>query len=128
MFKRIDHVEIVASDVERSIHFYSTVLGFRLKSRIHPSSPGLREVVYLTLGDTMVELLAPESPAPRSQEPWQVGYRSMALEVEDMDGAVKILAQKGVTPTWGPMDLGTSIRAEIQDPDGLSVELRQWKS
>jgi len=28
--------------------------------------------------------------------------------------------------TWGPITLGKSKRAEIKDPDGLSIELRQW--
>ena len=27
-----------------------------------------------------------------------------------------------------PVDLGYSFRGEIRDPDGLILELRQWKS
>jgi predicted enzyme related to lactoylglutathione lyase len=46
--------------------------------------------------------------------------------VEDMDTAVKYLSSKGVEITWGPVTLGKSKRAEIKDPDGLSIELRQW--
>lgn len=34
MFRRIDHVEIVPSDFERSLVFYSEVLGFGLKERL----------------------------------------------------------------------------------------------
>lgn len=127
MFRRIDHVEIVPSDLERSIRFYSDVLGFRLKSRHPASSPPLREVVYLTLGDTMLELLGVDAPAAPSSEAWQVGSRGMALEVDDMDAALRLLGEKGVSTAWGPVDLGTSIRAEIRDPDGLMIELRRWK-
>ncbi len=61
-----------------------------------------------------------------SANPWQTGYRMMALEVADMDRALDYLAGKGVAVTWGPVTLGSSKRAEIQDPDGLSIELRQW--
>jgi glyoxylase I family protein len=50
----------------------------------------------------------------------------IALEVEDMDTAVKYLTSKAVEITWGPATLGKSKRAEIKDPDGLSIELRQW--
>ena len=31
MFKRIDHVEIAPADLERSIAFYTEILGFRMK-------------------------------------------------------------------------------------------------
>ena len=50
----------------------------------------------------------------------------MALEVANMDKALVYLASKGIKPTWGPVDLGKSKRAEVKDPDGLSIELRQW--
>jgi glyoxylase I family protein len=50
----------------------------------------------------------------------------MAIEVDDMDRAVQYLKGKGVEVSWGPVTLGTSKRAEIKDPDGLSIELRQW--
>jgi glyoxylase I family protein len=128
MFRRIDHVEIVPADLERSLRFYSDVLGFRLKSRVAVDAPPLREVVYLTLGDTMLELLRVDDlPAP-SYEPWQVGCRGLALEVDDMGAAIEALAEKGVRPVVGPTDLGASLRAEIRDPDGVMVELREWKA
>ena len=128
MFCRIDHVEIVPSDLERSIRFYSEVLGFRLKTRHPAGQPPLREVAYLTLGDTMLELLGVDAPAAVSDEAWQVGSRGLALEVEDMGAALAFLGERGITPSWGPVDLGASSRAEIRDPDGLMVELRHWKS
>jgi len=31
-----------------------------------------------------------------------------------------------VAPSWGPVTIGKSIRAEIKDPDGFPIELRQW--
>jgi len=125
MFKRIDHVEIVSADLERSIRFYKEVFGFTLKERIKPSSPEIEELAFLTLGDTMLELLAMKNPAPPPKGS-QVGYRTMAIEVDDMDQAVQYLKIRGVVVTWGPVTLGKSKRAEIKDPDGLSIELRQW--
>lgn len=50
----------------------------------------------------------------------------IALEVEDMEKVIKYLTSKGVGISWGPVTLGKSQRAEIKDPDGLSIELRQW--
>jgi glyoxylase I family protein len=125
MFKRIDHVEIIPSDLERSIKFYTDVLGFRLKERFKVEVPPLEEVAFLQLGDTMLEFLKVKNPTPASEQ-WQVGYKTMALEVKNMDEAIVYLASKGIKPTWGPVDLGKSKRAEFKDPDGLSIELRQW--
>jgi glyoxylase I family protein len=126
MFKRIDHVEIVPSDLERSISFYTEVLGFRMKERIQIGAPELKQVVYLTLGGTTLELLQYADPAPADPSV-RVGYRTIALEVDDMEETVAYLAQKGIEPSVAPVDVGGgSLRAEIVDIDGLPIELRQW--
>ena len=125
MFRRIDHVEITSGDLEKSIRFYQEVFGFALKERIKPTSPGIEAIAFLTLGDTMLELLAITNAAPPPKSP-QVGFRSMAIEVDDMDRAIEYLKGKGIALSWGPVAVGRSKRAEIKDPDGLSIELRQW--
>ena len=127
MFKRIDHVEIVASDPERTIDFYVNILGFKIKNRIAVKMPPMSEVIYLKLGDTVLEIIAVDKPEPKSQSTWQVGYRGLALEVNDMSKAVAYLRDKGVIIAVEPVDLGDSFRGEISDPDGLIIELRQWK-
>ena len=126
MFKRIDHVEIIPRDFEKSIGFYTEVLGFVIKQRMEVPAPPLVEIAYLELGGTVLELMRVPDAACATTEPWSVGYRMMALEVEDMDLAIEYLAKKGVAITWGPVDLGKSKRAEIQDTDGIPIELRQW--
>ena len=125
MFKRIDHVEIVPRDFEKSLQFYTGILNFKVKERVKVDVPPLQEAIYLVLNDTMLELLSVKNPSPL-QEQWQVGYRMMALEVNDMDKALEYLRSKGIEPSWGPVNLGKSKRAEIKDPDGLAIELRQW--
>jgi len=126
VFKRIDHVEIIPRDFEKSIGFYTEVLGFVIKQRMEVPAPPLVEIAYLELGGTVLELMRVPDAACATTEPWSVGYRMMALEVEDMDLAIEYLAKKGVAITWGPVDLGKSKRAEIQDTDGIPIELRQW--
>jgi len=127
MFRRIDHIEIVPSDPEETLDFYQNVLGFRLNLRTPVNAPPMKEVIYLELGDTVIEVISAENPSPPSRESWQVGYRAIALEVDNMNEAVGYLRGKGVTMSREPVDLGTSIRAELQDPDGLVIELREWK-
>ncbi len=52
--------------------------------------------------------------------------RMMALEVDDMQTTVDYLKTKGVEIVWGPKVRATYARAEIRDPDGHPIELRQW--
>jgi len=47
MFKRVDHVEIVPSNAEKTIDFYVNILGFRIKNRNEVKIPPMREVIYL---------------------------------------------------------------------------------
>ncbi len=126
MFIRIDHLEIAPSNFERTLTFYQEVIGFTLASRIPIDMPPLCEIAYLKLGDTMLEMLGMVQPDTTPLTPAQVGYRAMALEVDDMEQTVTELAAKGIPIVWGPLNLGDCIRAEIRDPDGLTIELRQW--
>ena len=129
MFKRIDHVEIVTNQMDGTIDFYTGVLGFKLKSRQKIGPPGgpQLEITYITLGDTVVELLAfgggAIEAAPQKEH---LGYRMMALEVGDMKQTTDYLKTKGVDIVWGPMNADDGIRAEICDNNGYHIELRQW--
>jgi glyoxylase I family protein len=74
----------------------------------------------------MLELLDYVDPAP-ADHTIRVGYRIMALEVDNMEDALAFLAEKGIEPSVSPIDVGGgSLRGEIVDVDGLSIELRQW--
>ena len=130
MFRRIDHIELLTATPERTIAFYVDALGFRERERAHiaetPSGP--LDLVYLELGGTTVEVMCyPQAKGllPRSMEP-RLGWQCLALEVEDMDGAVSALARKGIEIVWGPLKRADYARAEIRDPEGNPIELRQW--
>ena len=130
MFKRIDHVEIVTDQLERTVDFYTRVLGFTVRSRDRipvSGTGGPMDLVYLDLGGTTVELISyagvTVDPEPKREH---LGYRMMAIEVEDMDTAIAYLATKDVDVVWGPKVRPTYARAEIGDPNGYHIELRQW--
>ena len=126
MFKRIDHVEIIPRDADITIDFYTNILNFKVKERKQIDKLPMKEVIFLELNDTTIEVVSVQNPSPRSSDPWQIGYRMFALEVEDMDEAIAYLRSKNVEISLEPVNLGKSKRAEIKDPDGLSIELRQW--
>jgi glyoxylase I family protein len=128
MFKRIDHVEIVTDQPERTAAFYTEVLGFTVKARDRIERPGSAlNLTYLDLGGTVVELISYEGvavePAPQKEH---LGYRMIALEVDDMQKTADYLKTKGVDIVWGPVFRPTYARAEIRDPNGYHIELRQW--
>jgi glyoxylase I family protein len=129
MFKRIDHVEIVTDQPDRTVEFYTRLLGFAVRSRERIERPGgpAIDLVYLELGGTTVELITYDrtvAPAPVVEH---LGYRMIALEVEAMDEALAFLKSKGVPCVWGPfLREGRYARAEITDPNGFHIELRQW--
>ena len=127
MFKRIDHVEILPGDIERTLKFYIEILGFKIQTRLKLERPPLKEVVFIELGGTSIELFSVKEPAPISIEPWQVSCRRIALEVEDLDKAIEYLKTKGVEISGSPRAVEIlSLRvAEIKDPDGLKIELVQ---
>jgi hypothetical protein len=69
----------------------------------------------------------PEGKAiPSRSAEERLGWQCLAIEVDDMDGALNMLKKKGVDATWGPVKRPDYARAEIRDPDGNPIELRQW--
>jgi hypothetical protein len=52
----------------------------------------------------------------------------IALEVDDMRETADYLKGKGVDIVWGPVFRPTYARAEICDPNGYRIELRNGSS
>ena len=129
MFKRIDHVELITDQPERTEKFYTEVLGFnvRARSRVPQPNNAVLNLVYLDLGGTTVELMSYEGAKPSAAPTGlHLGYNLIALEVEDMNKALDYLKTKGVEAVWGPVTLKNAARAEITDPNGYHIELRHW--
>jgi catechol 2,3-dioxygenase-like lactoylglutathione lyase family enzyme len=130
MFKRIDHIELLTAAPERTIAFYIDALGFRERERTRiPETPfGPLDLVYLELGGTTIEVMCyPQAASiPFRSAEQRLGWQCLAIEVDDMSGALSVLEQKGVQVAWGPVTRPDYARAEIRDPDGNPIELRQW--
>lgn len=57
MFKRIDHVAFTVKDRAKSIHFYQEYFGFEKYYEHDVPVPIVEKIVYLKLGDTVLELI-----------------------------------------------------------------------
>ena len=127
----MDHVEVWAKDLQESLAFYTDVLGFRHLRTTEARRPdgAVHEQACVTLGGMMVELIA--APAERASEEVDVGsmgVKAFALTVEDMEATAAALRERGVTFVQQPKP-GSSFngwRAEILDPNGIGIELREW--
>ena len=60
----------------------------------------------------------------------KMGMRMFALRVDDMAKTVEYLESKGVEFFQAPRETAVfeGLRAEILDPDGIRIELREWKA
>lgn len=127
----MDHVEVWAKDLQESVAFYTQVLGFQHLRTTTAQRPGggAHEQACVTLGDMMVELIA--APPERRTEQVDVGsmgVKAFALTVDDMAATAAALKDRGVRFVQEPKP-GSSFngwRAEILDPNGIGIELREW--
>ena len=127
---RLLHTMLRVGNLERSIDFYTSVLGMSLlRRKDYPD--GRFTLAFVGYGDesgnTVIELT----------HNWDTeyynlgdGYGHIAIEVADVHAAVEELRGRGgkVIREAGPMNAGTTIIAFIEDPDGYALELIGEKS
>ncbi|MCI8701568.1 MAG: VOC family protein [Turicibacter sp.] len=123
MFNQIHHVAIIASDYERSKHFYVNILGMEV---IRENYRAERQSYKLDLkvGTSEIELFSfPNSPE-RPSYPEACGLRHLCFRVEDIEQVVSYLNESGVQTQEIRVDEYTQKRyVFFNDPDGLPLEL-----
>jgi len=122
---RLLHTMLRVGDLEKSLAFYTDVLGMRLlRRKDYPE--GRFTLAFIGFGDetsnTVLELT----------HNWDTtcyaigsGYGHIAIGVDDVYSTCeKIRAQGGkVVREPGPMQHGTTVLAFVEDPDGYKIEL-----
>lgn len=127
---RILHTMIRVGDLERSIRFYTDVLGMSLlRKKEYPD--GLFTLAFLGYGDEAKES-ALELTYNWETEEYDLGngYGHLAIEVDDVyQACAAIKEQNGkIIRDAGPMNAGSTIIAFVEDPDGYQIELIGKKS
>ena len=110
-----------ATDVARSVAFYTQQLGFTLK---HQQLPAFANV---SLGDAHILLSGPGAsgsrPMPDGQRQEPGGWNRVVLKVSDLPGCIAALRGAGVR-FRNEMESGPGGRQiQIEDPDGNPIEL-----
>lgn len=122
---RLLHTMIRVGNLDRSIAFYTDVLGMTLlRRKDYPD--GRFTLAFVGYGPES-EQAAIELTHNWDTERYDLGtgYGHIALEVEDVYAACDRIRAKGgvITREPGPMKHGSTILAFVQDPDGYKVEL-----
>jgi lactoylglutathione lyase len=127
---RILHTMLRTGDLDRSINFYTQVLGMQLlRRKDYPECKfTLAFVGYGDENDNSVIELTYNWGVDKYEI--GTGYGHIALEVDDVYAACEAIRNKGgkIIREAGPMNAGTTIIAFVTDPDGYYIELIGKKS
>ena len=124
---RILHTMIRVGDLDKSLAFYTEVLGMRLLRR-NDYPEGKFTLAFVGYQEEA------DGPVLELTHTWGVeryeigtGYGHIALAVDDAYAACEQIKVRGgkVTREAGPMKGGTRVIAFVEDPDGYKIELIQ---
>ena len=126
---RILHTMLRVGDLERSLRFYTEVLGMRLlRRKDYPD--GKFTLAFVGYGDE-TDTAVIELTYNWGVDKYELGnaFGHIAVAVDDAYEACEQVKRRGgkVTREHGPMKHGTTVIAFIEDPDTYKIELIERK-
>lgn len=120
MLKRLSHVSLGSTDLNRTLGFYCNLLGCSVAHEFR-NNDGDRYGVFLACGNaTFLEFFI-------EREPRRDGglYRHLCFEVESLESVAMTLRQSGYAPTIRRGRTDRVLQFFVEDPDGNVVEFQQ---
>lgn len=125
---RLLHTMIRVADLEKSLDFYTRLLGMR-KLRQSDFPAGRFTLAFVGYGDESEHAVLELTHNWDQAEPYQLGtgFGHVAIGVGDIHDVCRRLADAGVPIPRppGPMKHGSTVLAFVEDPDGYRIELIQ---
>ena len=127
---RMLHTMIRVRDLEKSLDFYTRLLGMKLlRKNDYPS--GEFTLAFVGYGDEASNSVIELTHNWGQKEPYELGtgFGHIALGVPDIHAVCDGLAKAGVNIPRppGPMKHGSTVIAFVEDPDGYKIELIEKK-
>jgi lactoylglutathione lyase len=123
---RLLHTMIRVRDMDKSIDFYTRLLGMKLLRR-KDDPTGDFTLAFVGYGDEADQAVIELTHNWGQEEPYDLGsgFGHLAIGVPDIYGTCEQLAAESVPipRPAGPMKHGGSVIAFIEDPDGYKIEL-----
>jgi lactoylglutathione lyase len=124
------HTMIRVKDLDKSIDFYTRLLGMKLmRNDDYPS--GEFTLAFVGYGDEKNSTVIELTHNWGQEKPYDLGdgFGHLAIGVPDIYGTCEQMEKEGVKipRPAGPMKHGGSVIAFIEDPDGYKIELIERK-
>lgn len=127
---RMLHTMIRVKDLDKSIDFYTNLLGMNLLRR-NDYPGGKFTLAFVGYGDEKSSAVMELTHNWDQEEAYDLGngFGHVAIGVPDIYGTCEKLGAAGATIPRppGPMKHGTTVIAFVDDPDGYKVELIEKK-
>ena len=121
----IDHAAISVKDLERSLEFYTKIIGLKITEREY-SKPGIE--VYLDCGGALLGLIQGDTNGEKHllQDSGLGGnHVSFRVLTKDFDTCVEDLKKNNITITF-TKKREKSWSCYFLDPDGNKLEITAW--
>lgn len=130
MIEGLMHIGVYTKDMNQSIDFYTSILGFNLRWRGDvPVKAGVVEAAVVEIGNCIIELVKPieDISVHNTEGPVQ----HICLKVTEIDQVIDSLIEQGIRIDEDPTDIifeGGIRHAFIRGPSNERIELGEYLS
>lgn len=116
----ISHITYRVWDLEKSVEFFTKLLGFYEQTR--------GNIVYVGIGDTLVELgRAGEGEGEQDQDPNSYAFGVAVENLDELIASLEASGVKVVKPIWSAISFWGR-QAVVAAPGGPQIALREWRA